>query len=89
MRGRGNSAYRLPTLIQNGETDVDIKTYSAFGQLRWQIIPQVELAGGLRWTDEKRSELIHNPEPSGPRCVMVSRIRSSTTASTLWLALDQ
>ena len=34
---------------------VGIKTYSAFGQLRYDITDHVELAGGLRWTDETRT----------------------------------
>lgn len=34
---------------------VDIKTYSLFGQARYEITPQLELAGGVRWTDEARS----------------------------------
>jgi outer membrane receptor protein involved in Fe transport len=36
-------------------TDSTGKTYSLFGQLRWDIIDNVELAGGLRWTDEKKT----------------------------------
>jgi outer membrane receptor protein involved in Fe transport len=34
---------------------VDIKTYSAFGQLRYKITDQLELAGGVRYADEKRT----------------------------------
>lgn len=33
----------------------DGKTVSVFGQLMWDITPQVELAGGARWTREKKS----------------------------------
>lgn len=32
----------------------DGKTYSAFGQLLWDITPQLELAGGARWTRETK-----------------------------------
>src|SRR5262249_18002472 len=35
---------------------VDITTNSVFGQLRYKIIPQLEIAAGARWTDEKRSD---------------------------------
>ena len=62
----GNYAYPmvlpcalLPTpqcIIQNGNTPVNIKTYSVFGQVRWNIMERLELAGGLRYTDEKRVE---------------------------------
>jgi outer membrane receptor protein involved in Fe transport len=30
-------------------------TYSVFGQLRWNIAPNIELAGGARYTHEKKS----------------------------------
>lgn len=53
---RGNTAYGLPPLLGDGEATVDIKTYSLFGQLRWKITPQLELAGGARWTDETRTQ---------------------------------
>jgi iron complex outermembrane receptor protein len=43
-------------ILQNGDTPVDIKTYSVFGQARWNIMERLELAGGLRYTDEKRVE---------------------------------
>jgi iron complex outermembrane receptor protein len=39
-------------------TTVDIKTYSAFGQLRYKIMPTLEVAGGVRYSDEKRSERV-------------------------------
>jgi iron complex outermembrane receptor protein len=51
----GNTFYKVPGSLLNGQSDVDIKAVSAFGQARWQIMPRLELAGGLRWTDEKRS----------------------------------
>jgi iron complex outermembrane recepter protein len=43
-------------ILQNGNTPVDIKTYSVFGQLRWTLVERLELAAGVRWTDEKRTE---------------------------------
>ncbi|NIQ96302.1 MAG: hypothetical protein GWN87_20460, partial [Desulfuromonadales bacterium] len=33
---------------------IDIETKSVFGQLIWQATPNLEIAGGLRWTDEER-----------------------------------
>jgi outer membrane receptor protein involved in Fe transport len=30
------------------------RTYSAFGQITYQILPELELAGGVRWTKEKK-----------------------------------
>jgi len=31
------------------------RTWSSFGQLRWQVIDRVELTGGVRWTKENKS----------------------------------
>lgn len=33
---------------------IDIEAYSGFGQLRWDVVPQLELAAGARWVHEKR-----------------------------------
>jgi iron complex outermembrane receptor protein len=59
----GNGAYAaqpafsfLKPTLADGITPVDIKTYSLFGQGRWNIVERLELAAGLRWTDEKRDE---------------------------------
>lgn len=52
----GNKAYAFPQYILNGTVPVDDKTYSVFGQLRWDIIDKVELAAGVRWSDETRDE---------------------------------
>lgn len=51
---RGNKTVGFPALITDRSSTVDIKTYSLFGQARWQIMEQLELAGGARWTDETR-----------------------------------
>jgi iron complex outermembrane receptor protein len=50
----GNSTYRLPAKLAQGTNNFTIKTYSLFGQARWKITDQFELAGGVRWTDETR-----------------------------------
>lgn len=53
----GNGAYKLPTIpLVDGVTPIDIKTESIYGQLRWNILERLQLAGGLRWSDEKRTE---------------------------------
>jgi len=41
-------------------TTVNITTYSAFGQLRYKIVPELELAAGVRWTDETRKESVYD-----------------------------
>lgn len=44
----------VDVLNDDRESVVDIETYSLFGQLRYEITDQLELAGGVRWTDESR-----------------------------------
>ncbi len=41
-------------------TTIDIKTYSIFGQLRYKLIEQLELAAGVRWNDETRTESVYD-----------------------------
>jgi iron complex outermembrane recepter protein len=45
----GGSAYTFKNHYDNKG-----KTYSAFGQLKWKIIEEVELSGGVRYTHEKK-----------------------------------
>ncbi len=52
----GNTALRLPRTLTAGTNDVGIETYSGFGQLRWKPIETLEIAGGVRYTDEKRHD---------------------------------
>ena len=56
----GNTAYMLPPVLTKGDHNIDIRSYSAFGQLRWQVVEQVEIAAGARWTKEKRSDTPHD-----------------------------
>jgi iron complex outermembrane receptor protein len=63
-------------LLQNGNTPVDIKTYSVFGQVRWNILERLELAGGLRWTDEKRVESPFNLATGQPTVVPTPQLHT-------------
>ena len=72
----GNNAYGLPPVLVDGVTPVDITTYSLFGQARWDIVERLELAAGLRWTDEKRTEIPFNYLTDEPTIVPVSEIES-------------
>jgi len=83
----GNTALPLglPASLGNGLSNVDIKTLSAFGQLRWQIMPRLELAGGLRWTDEKRYEYEKNLQLNLNEPVGVPNIRANHTAPEVTL----
>lgn len=52
----GNAFYGFPALALQGSHDVDIRSYALFGQARFRPTPQVEIDGGVRWTDETRSD---------------------------------
>ncbi|MDR2857813.1 MAG: TonB-dependent receptor [Novosphingobium sp.] len=56
----GNQALGFGSIRADGETMMRIKAYSLFGQVRWNITSDLELAGGARWTDEKRSQAVRN-----------------------------
>ena len=65
---RGNTFFRLPATLQQVNHDIDIEAISLFGQAKWNINPQLELAVGARWTDEERNDTQTNFNPgSGPR----------------------
>lgn len=56
----GNTALQLPPLLIAGSNDVPIRSYSGFGQLRWDIISAVELSAGARYTAETRHDIPYN-----------------------------
>jgi iron complex outermembrane receptor protein len=47
--------FGLPAILDAGTHDVDIESKSLFGQLRWKPVDTLEIAAGVRWTDEERS----------------------------------
>ncbi len=40
--------------INQGTQTIDIDAKSLFGQVIWQVTPELELSAGTRWTDEER-----------------------------------
>jgi iron complex outermembrane receptor protein len=44
----------VPRQLNLGYHDIDIRAVSGFGQVMWQVLPQLELAAGARWTKEER-----------------------------------
>lgn len=53
----GNLAYFVNpafATLTAGINDVDIEVWSAFGQLRWKPVETIEIAAGVRYTNEKR-----------------------------------
>ena len=62
----GNTAIGLPALLTRGSHDLKIKSYSAFGQVRWKVIEPVEIALGARWSHETRSDTPYSLMTSTP-----------------------
>lgn len=47
--------FGLPATLDRGTHDVDIKSRSLFGQLRWNPVEKLEIGAGVRWTSESRT----------------------------------
>lgn len=52
----GNARYGLPPVALSGSHDIDVRSLAVFGQLRLRPSARFEIAGGVRWTDETRSD---------------------------------
>lgn len=52
----GNTALGLPGVLAAGSHRLNIEAYSLFGQVRVKPASTFEIAAGVRWTDEKRSD---------------------------------
>lgn len=85
-----NSAMGLPPILQHVWHGVDVRSTSAFGQVRWDITPKVEVAAGARWTNEVREhvEVNHNlvQGPLGPVERPDPRLDSSNVSPELSVA---
>lgn len=68
-------AFGDASVTANGDARVKSKTYSAFGQLMWDITDQLQLSGGVRYTREEKSADIRNlyVNPGVPTAVAVFR----------------
>jgi len=51
----GNTLLGFPSRLVSGTFDLDIESVSGFGQLLFKATPDLELAAGVRYTDERRS----------------------------------
>lgn len=56
VRIAGNTRLGAGATLQQGIKNVNIETNSVFGQLLYKITPQVEIAVGARYTDERRNQ---------------------------------
>jgi len=86
----GNAAYGLSapgviTPLTDGDTPVFIKTYSVFGQGRWDVIERLELAAGVRWTDEKRNEYPFSLNTGAPIIVAEPEVHADNTSPEVTL----
>jgi iron complex outermembrane receptor protein len=86
----GNAAYGLgaPGVISpltDGDTPVSIRTYSVFGQARWEIIERLELAAGVRWTDETRKEDPFSLITGAPILVAAPEVHADNTSPEVTL----
>jgi iron complex outermembrane receptor protein len=81
----GNTAYHLPPLLQDGLDTIQIRTWSAFGQARWRIFEQLELAAGDRWTDETRTQNPVNMLTGTAVVVPVRRLHSDDNSPEVTL----
>ena len=76
--------FALSPLLVHVIHDVDIESISAFGQVMWDITPELELAAGARWTDEERHHAQTNLNPGngpiGPTTLLVPKISSDHVA---------
>lgn len=81
----GNTALQLPPLLSAAIHKVDIRSISAFAQLLWRVVPELELAVGARWTNEKRRHRAADniTGTSAPVALAKPRISSSNISPEL------
>ena len=85
----GNTGVFLPPLLFEGTHDLNIKAISLFGQARYEVTPQLEIAAGVRWTDEKRNNRPTTTDIFGavtgvPGTVMVDQVAQPMLRAKNW-----
>ena len=78
----GNTAIGLPGALSQGRQNISIDSQSVFGQAVYNILPDLALAGGLRWTHERRHHEAFNTI-SGTRVVVPTATPILDTEDTL------
>jgi iron complex outermembrane receptor protein len=76
----GDTFLGLPPHLVDTASFLGIKTYSVFGQLRWKVVERLELAGGLRWTDETRPYSAYSYLTNTSIPVAVPRLKADNVA---------
>jgi outer membrane receptor protein involved in Fe transport len=81
--------FPLPALLVHVIHDVEITSASIFGQVLWDIAPELELAAGARYTDEEREHAQNNRNPGqgavGPTTLRKPKISSSNVSPEVTL----
>lgn len=74
-------------LLSNGTHNNPAESESLFGQLLWKITPTLELAGGARWTHERREHVYYNliSRPNSNILLKVPVLTSSRVSPELTL----
>lgn len=97
--GNATAACNMPALLANprgcgvfppnlseGTHTMDVEVYSLFGQVLYDLTPQLELGIGARWTDETRSHVQRTTfPPLGVVPLAVPQISSSNISPELTL----
>lgn len=74
----------LPAVTSDNSSTMDIETNSLFGQVRYDIRPDLELAFGARWSDEVRrlatfNHVTGNPFPTADPKTHAANVAHETT----------
>jgi iron complex outermembrane receptor protein len=72
---RGNITQGVPALRGLGDHHLGIQTYSLYGQIRWQVMPKLELDAGARWSVETRKDKARNLITGTPVPVLLAQPR--------------
>jgi iron complex outermembrane recepter protein len=85
----GNTFYGLPPLLFDGTQDVRIDSGSLFGQLRYKLMPELEIAAGARWTSEQRKSRPTTTDLFGavtgvPGAILVGQIAQPKLDTSNW-----
>ena len=82
----GNTAlpapFTLPPVLSQGLQEIDIESVSVFGQVIWDVSEELELAAGVRWTDEERSLTVVDTITGTPEPVAVAVPKLSSDGVT-------
>lgn len=60
-----DTADLVPAIFYDVDYEQNTESFSAFGQVNWQVSDLIQLTGGLRYTDEERDIQYLNNAPAG------------------------